>query len=769
MSIGALLLQPRKVDPQLGWDSALLDDVLALAARLGWDQAHGGHAIALILRAAEKVLGGMVAHTDAGRAAAFAKFQALLQPLVDRLSSVADSLPKEADAHEVFAGAEQLAQLLVDLASALTVEQFHAKLDEVLRIVSEDLGLTNDYVQAQVAALFEEAIRRLRTMPIDANPQVRDNRREIAALLRRIERALRGLFVMPPLNADLLAGPVFDALRKLDFDGVTRRATAAVTAAKDGLTAATALSDLVPFSMGFGAQGPGAAETGSATKTKKLWYASWLTSDDIRGTDIAKDPSLSKYTFKTWKPERMEQMSFFSNIIATLLKTGFTFGMGLHKGSFTNTFLQTATGLLAVALMIWADYDLNDLPWYATLGIVLGTAILANFEGRSFDDGDAWLYFFRLFYNVLAILGGLPFDKVRDGMLQLMTHVNYEGSTDEPLPGDVDQRPENRNKIDGMTLLHMQIVGGLIHFALMPRNFFSVGFFEKNSRGDSHHPLGTFFAAVVLGGLGLSIVTFFTFGTITACIPPLWPDGKVAALVWLKGYLASLSSFLGFFYLFNDGKTDDGIRGYLPDDSRGTEAVFPGYPKPGVSPYLLPFAGDDEQCIQGNHGIWSHNSTRDVPLDFAYDFSMHRGAEVLCMRAGTVFSAQDDDAGGDPHSGNNIVIKHSSIVDGVDIDQGGAKVATYATYMHAQAGSIKAAFGGSVPAPGTAVPQGKVIMKCNSSGDSWFNLLHVDVRPDGAGTPKGYTIPFVFHDADVQGDDGQPQSQSYYASDNQRV
>ena len=45
----------------------------------------------------------------------------------------------------------------------------------------------------------------------------------------------------------------------------------------------------------------------------------------------------------------------------------------------------------------------------------------------------------------------------------------------------------------------MGTVGALIHAVAMPHNFFSVGFFEKNTSGDSHHPLGTFFAAVVFG------------------------------------------------------------------------------------------------------------------------------------------------------------------------------------------------------------------------------------------------------------------------------
>src|SRR5262249_10917969 len=155
-----------------------------------------------------------------------------------------------ADAHEILAGGEQLFALLAELANALTVDQLRATLDRALTILTEDLGLTNEYVQAQVAALFDESIRQLRSPPAETYEAARANRLEIAALLRRVHRDLQGLFVLPALNADKLAGPLFDLLRKLNVDDATRRAGVASTAAKDALTAGVALTDLVPFSMG---------------------------------------------------------------------------------------------------------------------------------------------------------------------------------------------------------------------------------------------------------------------------------------------------------------------------------------------------------------------------------------------------------------------------------------------------------------------------------------------------------------------------------------
>jgi hypothetical protein len=136
---------------------------MRLSRRLGWDGAHGGHALEVIAEAAEAVLSDMFAHTSAGRASALQKFQVLLQPIADRLTAATAGLPAESDPHEVQSGAEQVAALLSDLVNSLTVEQLQEKLDQALRILSEDFGLTTDYVQQQVDALFTEAARRLRT------------------------------------------------------------------------------------------------------------------------------------------------------------------------------------------------------------------------------------------------------------------------------------------------------------------------------------------------------------------------------------------------------------------------------------------------------------------------------------------------------------------------------------------------------------------------------------------------------------------------------
>jgi hypothetical protein len=331
---------------------------------------------------------------------------------------------------------------------------------------------------------------------------------------------------------------------------------------------------------------------------------------------------------------------------------------------------------------------------------------------------------------------------VRDLILSIITLANHDPS--------VSPTPLNRNN-DGLIQFLMQIVGPLIHAAVLPDNYFSI-----------NGEYGTLIAAVLLGGLGFSLLTFGLGLLLSTGLAGDGPEAGPAAVAWVKGWLLSIPRFIGFWFIFEDGSTKGGKRGYTPDGGRGTLVEFEGYKPNGNSPYLMPFVGSAE-CIQGNHGFWSHNSV--IGQIFSYDFSLNIGQDVLCMRDGVVFdvpldSVDDGDNSGD---GNHIIIKHTTPSPDHDKDVAGAATTTYAKYYHGKKDSIKDAFGGTLPAPGTPVAQGRVLMACNSTGMSRCNHIHIQVNPDAGGSPAGYTIPWVYKDAP---DDGVPKSGKVYDSQN---
>jgi murein DD-endopeptidase MepM/ murein hydrolase activator NlpD len=550
-------------------------------------------------------------------------------------------------------------------------------------------------------------------------------------------------------------------LRSVNYDNIVSRATNVGKAVKAGLEVMGVISDEVTFSMGFSG-GPGAA-AGGASGTKRCWYASWVTGNETRDTDPANCAALQQYSFKHVPAATMEKITLHMTWPTTLLDgilvsvLGFLQGRGVYSITTVSMIRDAVYTLIApladINLPTVINFPLanatgqtfgNLTAWFDKIFNVV-SALLCSLEGRSLNSYDFFLYALHFIFRFGA--SSLPVDSLRDLILSIITLVNHDPSISTAL---------NRNN-DGLIQFLMQIIGPLIHALVIPDNYFSI---------DGQY--GTLIAAVFVGGLGMSIVTFFCGMFLSLAFAQSWPDGGVSAKHWAKGWGLSFFSFLGFWFTVADGSTDGGKRGYTPDGGRGTQVAFIGYPPAASSPYLMPYVGSAE-CIQGNHGFWSHNSVNKTGTNvqqFSFDFSLNLGQDVLCMRDGVVAETPLDsvDDGDHPDDGNHIVIKHTASNADHDKDIGGKATTTYAIYYHGQKGTIASAFGGSLPAVGTKVHQGQLLFKCNSTGMSRCNHIHVQVNgDDGSGNPTNYTIPFVFKD--ISGD-GVAKSKHVYDSQN---
>ncbi len=754
MVIGSVLLQPRKVaQPPAVTNLTLLEDFLTLTVRLLWDRAHGGNCLTLFETALGNSLNQMLSGMKAGQAAALPKIVAWAKPFKDRLAALGQALPGDSVVHETILTGDQLVGLILQVLEGVTTDQLAQHLDFLLQILQNDLGLTNTFITQQISAIFDEIVKQLRAAPPEADLAARENRFEIMALVRRIRRQVEGEFTLPAINVDRLVAPMLAKLRELKYDDALKRADTVGKTVKSGLDLMTGISDEVGFSMGFSG-GPGAAGAPASPGDKHAWYASWVAQDSISALDPTTAPALANYTFKNVSAADMEKVALHSKWITTLVDGILVAATGIKKGNYAITTLAILRDALYTLLAPLADIE---FPSEAILGTVLdnlinlGIAALGSLEGRSFDKYDAVLYIFRLIFK----FGGssLPVNLLRDGLLSIMTLANHDATA--------AVKPDNVTQIDGLVRLFMRIVGPLIHAAVVPDNYFSINVDTKNAADNAKFPVGLLLAAVLLGALGMSIVSFFIGFLLSGGIAGAFPDAKTAAKSWAKGWALSHLNFIGFWFLINDGSTNDGKRGYTPDDGRGTEVVFSGYAPKVSSPYLMPFAGSAE-CVQGNHGFWSHNPVTNQ--DFAYDFSLNLGTEILCMRDGTVVAILDTVDDGD-HStdGNHVIVKHTTLNNDHDTDVGGGNKMTYAVYYHGQKGSIAAAG----IAMNQVITQGRLIMSCNSTGMSRFNHIHIHVVTDDAsnpGNPGKYSVPFVFKDAD--NDKGVPKSRTVYESSN---
>jgi hypothetical protein len=767
-AIGSVLLQPRKVAaPAAISNAALLEDFLALAIRLVFDRTHNGPCFGLIETALDKVLQNLLTGIKKNEAATVAKFEIWVKPLVDKLGAIGQRLPGQTAAQEAIASGDAMVGLLVELLDGITTDELAKHLDTGLKLLHDDLGLTSAVLDQQITAIFDEIVKQLRGAPRETDVAMRENRFEIIVLVQRIRREIQGKFTLPEINVDRLAQPLLDRLKSFNYDDGVKRAANVGAAIKSGLDIMGVISDEVTFSMGFSGGMGAAAPAGPASK--HCWYASWVTGSETNDTDPVHSPALTPYSFKNVSADTMELATLhltwpfilIDGILVAII--GYIKGRGVYSIttlSWVRDLIYTLSiplgdvyvpGILNIPLTSAfgggsvADAIGNLTLWLDQIYNVI-VSLLCSLEGRSLDKYDGFLYLLRFIFR----FGGssLPVDRIRDAILSIITLYNHDPAA--------SPSPLNKNN-DGLIQFLMRIAGPLFHAGILPDNYFSI-----------NGEYGSLIAAVLLGGLAMSLGMFFLGLLISRSIAHDWPDAGPTVKHFFKGWLLGIPSFVGFWFLFQDGSTDGGKRGYTPDGGRGTKVAFAGYPPSASSPYLMPFVGSAE-CIQGNHGFWSHNSV--TSQIFSYDFSLNLGQDVLCMRDGVIVEVKDS-VTDDDHSedGNHLIVKHTTANADHDKDvtsaanPNGTPTTTYAKYYHGQKDTIKAAFGGTLPAVGTAVTQGQLLFSCNSTGMSRCNHIHVQVNgDDGAGNPSNYTIPWVFKD--ISGN-GIAKSQHVYDSQN---
>lgn len=458
----------------------------------------------------------------------------------------------------------------------------------------------------------------------------------------------------------------------------------------------------------------------------------------------------------------------------------------------------------------WYDFLLELTE--ARGGLPLISLLASSWQGKHSDasGGNIAAFWFTVFMgDIINYIGPLStLSMARNSVLSIMTLLNSPDSWGEgpsTLPRDPAQNHQEQD-----------------HIVSLVETLFTMWLVSYVDREDYTHPFspadvpGDVWKLWLLGGWGMGLFAGLT-GCVTAQILAWSEDWERLGITMLKKLFLPNTWLLFWPLLYSrlEGDTDEGR--FNP---AGTD--FLGYPaKP--SPYLLPY--DSGQAInvgQANAGIWSHNppANQGTTLQsYGVDFALDQAQEVLASRAGTVddFSettVDDTVAGG----WNNIRIRHDLDNEGNTIppdsdhdrDAGGTVRRTYADYGHGRQNGVTDVFrarpnsagwplppGGKpptadtiglsgtqvvwvdatgnpindpvtgAPAPVTVV-RGQPIMLAGDTGTSWYNHLHMHVRPEQAGTtaPNSYTIPFVFDDVD---DEGVCKALHWYESNNTRV
>lgn len=796
MSVGAVLLQPERVQRATAADDSPIADLVGLL-RLVVDEAVAGGPLAGDVEAAFDAVAQRLLATIHGRVAAAA----------DRLGGLLTPLLGAIDAHVgafgVAEGPDDIALALVavvdDVAAVLEALDADAVVPVVttlVQVVESDLGLSVGGLRTELLDLADDLATRLEGPRPGSDPDTRRRAATLARLLRRWRARVVALPV-PTLDADAIARQVADLVGAGGLGDLPERIRCVAAGIRAAIEAGASLTTMVA-APAFGNGTLGAAAAPPATD-RHLWYLTWLLgTKQSAGTELLRtvvpwipvdevwvdrdagkvirrdvfgdhvevadstdwtrawvfraDAPLEKleplgldahYTFgRNDDPASLEQVAFVSAIVVHAMESLLHL-VSLEEGDYAgNAFAALNTATLALA-----DGTIGaPLPWYVdTLLMRTLMPLFTSVEGMHTRTSakNCFLMWLTLVGPDLgevvayrATLGTL-----RDLVLSFLTLRNHEQPTSPSV-----RTPSNRLETAGFVAPFVSIFS-FLNRLLVPKDAYGI-----ENLGKAEVLLPWLLAGPIFGIFGSVLGHVFSEQLVARA---RGYDALGSHL--LKTVVKEWVMFVPSWYLGEEGATGKGTYNPAGPD-------FPGYPDAADSPYRLPWTpGVSVYVGQGNQGFFSHFHNNDEV--YAYDFSMDQDEDVLAARGGTLWDFQDgreDDSENKDAAGNSranfVRIRHDVTVAGHDrhLDPD-VTITTFASYLHGRKGSVTEAFADrgivpvrevASPGMGTPVARGDVIMRAGDTGKSFHNHLHVEVHPDdGSGNPnRSVSLPMVFRE-----------------------
>ncbi len=801
MAINHILLRPqmlqRPVNPA---DQRIVEELMDMASRLLADGIKGGRAKDKFLEGVQEAFETLVADLQSRIGATSQKLMAWLAPIIQALEAFATSM---GDINSPAEGIHFLARILLmvaDLLAALSPAQIEAKLNALVAIITDDLGITRPRMEGFLANAVDIVAQKMKEefLAGDHSEQAH-NEFLIGCYLEKLKRFLHMQidemlidFDLPKMVTQLVA-----FLKDIDWEQVRIAAQQMLTDAGNTVESLGILFDIFSgkFNVNVSVTVSTSAHRGSGPTPSPdcedgldpvSWYATYFQRKYVWDIPVGvvdrarleDEPFFPTMSFKdsNLPPSTMEAIAHWSDVAASGLQI-LLHGRSLHKashdraGNITHMGLQTIKGLLTALLANNKDEDwVNTYKFIgSTPGDILTTlltALATGFEGHHpFRGEQQWKFYFTLVGKdfVEAMLYKNWIARARQGLLSLLTLLN----------ADPVGKPssENHNRVEGFAMCIAEVASWLI--AIAPgRSKFGIPYANERGKYVGY----TFLAAGVswVGAIGGWLLGW----AITASKLPNGTDAVVsrpdaASFGWitLESIVAGFIKYPIYNYLIWNGRTNDGKLGKDAGNYSATPPIepafqtFKGYPTKVNSPYLMPFeAGQEQQCAQGNNGVWSHNSfTNQI---YAFDWALDHRSEVLGVRNGLITTFSDAMPDHNDDLDNNITVEHSlTPPDPIhDRDWTNDPVVTSAHYIHGAHFSIRHLFAANgIPENqivGTRVSQGEVVMLSGDTGISAYNHLHMHI-----GSPTARSLPWVFRDAP---DNGVLTDLVWYGSENTR-
>lgn len=792
MALNHLLYRPQVLErPVSPADQRIAELFMELVSRLVADGLNGGQAREKLVAGLNEAMQSLVTEVKSRLTNASTHLMEWLQPLINAFEALGGQLGDFSSASAGMQGIGRLLLMMADLLEHLTVEEIEGQLKTLLRIFTDDLGLTKARIVGMLNQAVDVIVQKMKGDYLggDVSEQAH-NEYLIGCYLEKLRRFVEEEGEDFDLDFDLgrIAVLLADFIRQTDWEKVRLAAQEMLETAGNIATALGILMDIfsgkfnvtVEVEVEVNGKVAGSGKAGFVADPVS-WYATWFDRrvghtnavGVVDRSDLAAEPFFPRMSFKNLTPEFMEEFALWSDAVVDQIEAILHLRSIQPKDWVNNSVQATLQSVKSLMTMLvsrnndqsWVDAYRIFGNWYFEYAVTLGTTFLTSLESAHLKSGDGQGIFWVTLLGkdfVESLLYNNWASRLRQGLLSFFTLLN----------ADPVGKPssENHQKVEGFAMVFGEIFSwigatytGRSHFGLPahggPKAFILCYLFGW---------LTSYAGAI--GGWFLGWAISHSQQPSGTSMDLTYPKGESFGWMSLEALLAGLVKYPIYNYLLWNGNTAGGTFGFDNSVPR-IPKTFHGYPPKASSPYRLPYAaGEVRQCAQGNNGVWSHNqNTNQV---YAFDWDHDHGMDVLAIRGGTVADFSDVMHDHTTLTANTIDIRHDDILEGVipnpihDRDWTDAPVVTTANYIHGAHYSIRHIFAAmGIPIgniKNTPVSRGQLVMFSGDTGMSFYNHLHMHVGSDNA-----MSLPFVFGDAPE--DNGVLRDLNWYWSQNTRI
>ena len=303
MSLGNLLLQPQVLRRESHGDPNLeiAQDLLRLLALLAEDAADEGPLAGVMPEAMSRIGTRIQAQAEPGIDGVFDALKAHFQPVFlyfEGLVEKAEALGNDPTA--IVALIREIVDGLRALLEATGQAQIKAQLDFLQGLLEERMGITPDFVGAQIGLIFDDLAALWQALPSDISPKRRRRRRLAVEILRRLRRHLLDRFTLPRIDTARAAARIYKLLRSNALRETFAEIHCTLGRFDEAIGAVDDIRAALPLTVG--GESVGAALIQPRGSARYCWYASWVLSDvdlPLVGIGEIKDKKLLVNLFRT--------------------------------------------------------------------------------------------------------------------------------------------------------------------------------------------------------------------------------------------------------------------------------------------------------------------------------------------------------------------------------------------------------------------------------------------------------------------------------------